>query len=132
MTNARRLLAGVLGAGAAVLLLAAPAGAATSEYHPTGEARTFEPTAGDWTGSTDETGVCLVSPVLCPAVTNQHQTDGGASGATDGHLRTSADGLAQVLSSVSGTWSSPEFTYSGVAGATPDSRRVQPVSPRES
>lgn len=110
----------VLGAGAAGLLFAAPASAATYDYHPSTEAQIFEPTAGGWTGATGAQGLCLATPLLCPDVDNIYVGGGGAGGSGDGFLRTSAAGLASVLSTVEGTWQSPEFTYNGVAGATPD------------
>ena len=122
MTIARRIhvALAVLGAGAATLLFAAPAHAATSAYHPDPEAQAFEPTAGGWTGSADATGLCLLQPLLCPAVDNDHEGSGGAGGASDGFLRTTAAGLVSVAGNVDGTWQSPAFTYNGVAGATPD------------
>ena len=122
MTIARRIQVAlaVLGAGAATLLFAAPSNAATSTYHPDPEAQAFEPTAGGWTGSTDATGLCLLQPLLCPAVDNAHEGSGGAGGAGDGFLRTTAAGVVSVAGNVEGTWQSPAFTYNGVAGAAPD------------
>jgi hypothetical protein len=110
----------VIGASALFLSAASMAGAATSEYHPTAESRTFATSAGGWTGSDGAEGLCLLQPLLCPGIDNDHVSSGGAGGAGDGYLRTSAEGLASVLGTVSGTWTSPSFTYNGVAGATPD------------
>jgi hypothetical protein len=120
ISKTMRLAATALAATAATLLFAGVATAATSDYHPTSDARTFEPTQGGWTDATGATGLCLLTPLLCPDVDPDYEQDGGADGPTDGHLRTSFNGVAQVLSNVNGTWSSPTFTYNGVSGATPD------------
>jgi hypothetical protein len=110
----------MVGASAFFLSAASMAGAATSEYHPTAESRTFATSAGGWTGSESSEGLCLLDPLLCPDIDNTHQSSGGAGGVGDGFLRTDAQGLASVLGSVDGIWTSPNFTYNGVAGATPD------------
>jgi hypothetical protein len=103
------------------MLLAAPlAGAATTDYHPDGDAKSFAASAGGWTGSSDAHGLCLLQPLLCPEVDNDHVASGGAGGPGDGFLRTSALGLVSVAGDVEGIWTSPAFTYSGVAGALPD------------
>jgi hypothetical protein len=120
ISKTMRVAATALAATAATLLFAGVATAATSDYHPTSDARTFEPTQGGWTDATGATGLCLLTPLLCPDVDPDYEQDGGADGPTDGHLRTSFNGVAQVLTNVNGTWSSPTFTYNGVGGAAPD------------
>ena len=120
ISKTMRVAAMALAATAATLVFAGVATAATSDYHPTSDARTFEPTQGGWTDATGATGLCLLTPLLCPDVDPDYEQDGGADGPTDGHLRTSFNGVAQVLTNVNGTWSSPAFTYNGVGGATPD------------
>jgi len=119
---ARKLSVAIAIAGISALFLSAAtmAGAATSDYHPTAESRTFATTAGGWTGSDTAEGLCLLQPLLCPGISNTYQSSGGTGGAGDGYLRTSANGLASVLGSVDGIWTSPTFTYNGVGGVQPD------------
>ena len=49
ISKTMRVALAALATVAGTLLIAGSAQAATSEYHPTPDARTFEPTAGGWT-----------------------------------------------------------------------------------
>jgi hypothetical protein len=105
--------------GALVALAAAPAtaSAVTSQYHPTKNARTFDTSAGNWSG-TAAYGAGCVAAVTCPEITHSFQPSGGVS---SGFLRTRLAGLSALLGATStGTWTSPTFTYAGAEGAQPD------------
>jgi hypothetical protein len=100
---------------------ATSAGAATSQYHPTQEARDFAASAGGWTASENHDGLlCILPGLTCPAINNSFIASGGASGAGDGHLRTTAFSLASVAGTSRGIWQSPGFTYNGAGGVAPD------------
>jgi hypothetical protein len=104
---------------AAFAIIVPAASAATSDYHPTTDSRTFGTSAGGWTGATVY-GTCILPGVACPAVTNSFVATDGAGGAGDGFIRSSESSLLSVLSTSTITWQSPNFTYNGVGGATPD------------
>lgn len=112
--------------GAAALIatfvaLAPAASAATKDYHPDAEARTFATTAGGWTGSSEYTnGLCQLQPLVCPGITNSYVSSGGTGGASDGYLRSNFSGLTSVLATSRAIYTSPEFVYDGVSGAQPD------------
>jgi hypothetical protein len=100
---------------------ATTAGAATTLYHPTQNARDFSSSAGGWTASSNSDGLlCILPGITCPAVTNNFVGGGGTGGAGDGYLRNSAQGLASVGATVRSIWQSPGFNYQGAGGATPD------------
>jgi hypothetical protein len=111
------------------LMGAAPATAATSDYHPDVESRQFTSSAGGWTASTEQTGpltpiLCALTPLTCPEVNNLWVNEGGFDeagdpGATDGFLRTTVGGVATVLTNTTVTWESPTFTYLGAGGEAP-------------
>lgn len=115
---------------ATALVAAAPASAATTDYHPDVESRQFTNSAGGWTESTEQTGalspiLCALTPLLCPEVTNSWIPEGGFDeGAdpddTDGFLRTEVGGVATVLTNTTVTWQSPVFTYTGAGGTAPE------------
>jgi hypothetical protein len=104
--------------------------AVTSDYHPATDSRQFTTTDGGWTATTAKTGpladlVCALTPLLCPAVENTYQASDGfneadASPATDGFLRTHVSGVSTVITNTTVQWRSPEFTYNGAGGATPN------------
>jgi hypothetical protein len=105
---------------AAFAIIVPAASAATSDYHPTTDSRTFGTTAGGWTGATVlNPALCIIPGVTCPASTDSFVASGGAGGPSDGYIRTSLSGIAGVLTTTNSTWQSPAFTYNGVAGATP-------------
>ncbi len=91
----------------------------TNLYHPDPEARNFATSPGGWTGSSEAEGLC-VPVLLCPVVSNDFESSGGAGGAGDGYLRTEAASIASVGGTVRGIWQSPAFIYNGVGGAQPD------------
>jgi hypothetical protein len=99
---------------------AATASAATTDYHPDTEARTFATSAGGWTADTDYSALLCIPAVTCPAVDHDFDSTGGAGGATDGYLRSDLIGLTSVLTTTEMSWQSPTFTYNGAAGDTPD------------
>ena len=116
----RRLVA--IGMGLALFAGAAPAAdAATTDYHPTADARTFAASGGGWTGSRAYTNGLCIAGLTCPAVDNFHVATGGAGGAGDGYLRSELEGLLSLLSTTQATWLSPTFEYDGAAGQVPDS-----------
>jgi len=117
----RRLLATTMVASASLFSISpALAGADTSsDYHPNPGARDFASGPAGWVGSSSTGGLC-VPALLCPAVTNSFKDSGGASGSGDGYLQTRLGSLLGAASDSSGIWTSPAFTYSGAAGATPD------------
>jgi hypothetical protein len=111
----------LVGALSLLALAATSASAATSKYHPTQESRDFATSAGGWTSSTQADGLlCILPGITCPAISNSFVGSGGAGGAADGHVRTSASGLASVATITRGIWTSPTFTYQGAGGLTPD------------
>ena len=120
----------VLVIAATALVAASPASAVTSDYHPTADARQFTSSDGGWTATTDQEGpladlVCALTPLLCPAVENSFVASGGfneadADPATDGFLRTHVSGVSTVITNTTVQWRSPEFTYNGAGGATPN------------
>jgi hypothetical protein len=115
-----RYLAAVTAATAMLFGTAAAAQAdITQLYHPTQNARDFGTSAGGWTATSEAEGLC-VPVLLCPVVTNSHQSSGGAGGAGDGYLRTNVSSLLGVAGTVRGIWSSPSFTYNGVSNGEPD------------
>lgn len=100
---------------AVMALLPAISQAATprSKYVPNPSGRTFEGGAGGWTYSRSSAGLC-VPAVLCPVVTNSHQSSG-----KNGYLRTRLGALLGVGATSKGILTSPSFTYRGAAGKTP-------------
>ena len=100
---------------------ATSASAATSQYHPTQEARDFASSSGGWTSGSQQNGLlCILPGITCPTVNNSFVSSGGVGGAGDGFLRTSEGGVASVATVVRGFWNSPEFTYNGAGGVAPD------------
>jgi hypothetical protein len=95
------------------------AGAASSSYHPKGEARHFHRSAGGWQGSTSSSGPCIPG-VTCPTVTNDYAAHGGAGGPNDGYLRTRISSLLGAQATSRGIYHSPPFRYKGVGGKKPD------------
>jgi hypothetical protein len=111
----------LVGALALLALGATSVSAATSKYHPTQGSRDFATSAGGWTSSTQADGLlCILPGITCPAISNSFVGSGGAGGAADGHIRTSASGLASVATTTRGIWTSPTFTYSGAGGLPAD------------
>lgn len=117
--KARGALAALVCALAA-LTFASTAAAATSNYHPDENARSFASSGGGWTASTDYSTLLCVPAVTCPAVNNGHRSSGGTGGAGDGYLRSEFVGLASLVTTVEMTWRSPAFTYEGAEGEEPD------------
>jgi Ca2+-binding RTX toxin-like protein len=116
-----RSLIGCVVALAVGAVVAPAAGAATTDYHPNAEARTFANSAGGWEGSSGYTaGLCQLQPLVCPGIDNFHVPSGGATGEDDGFLRSRFSGLSSVLSRSRAIWTSPAFTYQGAEGTTPD------------
>ena len=105
---------------AALAATTSTAGAATTEYHPDPEARTFATSAGGWNGSGGNSNPLCVDGLTCPDPDNFHVASGGVGGGSDGFLRTEMEGLLSLLTTTTATWESPAFTYNGAAGATPD------------
>lgn len=102
-------------------IAASPSIAATSNYHPTAQARDFAGGAGGWTTAPNVTsGACLVLGIAtCPSATGTH------SSADGGHLRTSFGVVLGGLGgSTTSSWLSPWFTYNGAGGSAPDSLEV--------
>jgi hypothetical protein len=117
MLNERAALgvAGLLTAG--VMVVAPPTAANADSYAPGPENQAFAAGPGGWTHQESTAGVC-VALVLCPAVTDDWVTMGGAGG--EGYLRTQFTSLLTTLAgSSTGTWQSPTFTYHGDAGQQP-------------
>jgi hypothetical protein len=115
-----KLVISLVAAFSLLALGATAASAATSQYHPTQESRDFATSAGGWSSSAELNGLlCILPGVTCPAITNGFVSTGGAGGATDGHLRTTASGIASVATVTRGIWTSPTFTYNGAGGVTP-------------
>jgi hypothetical protein len=108
-----------LGSIGALLLATAPGAAGqaatkTSLYHPTEGARSFTGGANGWTATSGASGLCLLPPLLCPAIANTAPTSDGAPG---GYIATVAGpSLIGVGATVSGTWRSPTFVYNGAEG----------------
>jgi Ca2+-binding RTX toxin-like protein len=120
MGNFKVRLAAALSAGVVGLLaMAAVASAATSDYHPDAESRTFATTDGGWTGSSDYTNSLCIPAVTCPEVDTVHNGSGGAGGEGDGYLRVEMDGILTLLSGTDATFESPAFTYNGAGGEAP-------------
>jgi len=117
----RRTLSPVLSSGLAtglVLGLAALAPAAHADAGTSG-GESFSTDAAGWTATTASSGVCLPA-VLCPTVSATYAASGGAGGTGDGYLRTGFSAVANtLLATTTATWTSPAFTYTGVAGAQP-------------
>jgi hypothetical protein len=105
--------------GAAALLLAFPAVAASSKYPSASAARGFNGGGAGWDPSSNTNGTCL-PPLLCASVENSFQGSGGADGG--GYIRSAYTGVVGATA-IGGTttalWQSPPFTYSGAAGAAP-------------
>lgn len=123
--NASAVLVAVLAVG---LVAASNASAAvTSNYHPDAVSRDFN-TLGhgaphNWTGSTSNSGLCLLPGAVCPDVDNNSIPTGGAppnTNGSSGYIQAEASGLANVLSSGTSTWTSPSFVYDGAKGFNPD------------
>jgi hypothetical protein len=108
-----------LAALAAVALPASASGqAAASTYPPNPDSFGFFDSVGGWSGSTDSTGLCI-APLTCPSITNSYVANGGTFGPDDGHLRSSAFGLAEAAGTTEAIWTSPTFAYQGAAGQQP-------------
>jgi hypothetical protein len=112
----RLTCAAVAACAAALVVGPVSANAAQSVYHPKQASRDFANSDGHWKGSKAYSGVCGQG-VTCPEVTNSFEATGGASGANDGHLRTSIDSIAGVLATSDGVYTSPGFKYRGVNGS---------------
>jgi hypothetical protein len=103
---------------ASALLFAMPVPAHADTYAPTPASQDFSGGPGGWAPSTGYSGLCLPT-LVCPLVGNNWAA-GGADG--NGFLRTSFAGVAETLAGTSvGAWTSPSFTYNGVAGKVPGS-----------
>jgi hypothetical protein len=121
---ARRTVVACLMALATAIVAAPSAGAATTDYHPDAEARTFADSAGGWEGSSAYSDQqCELRPLVCPEITNSHVSSGGTGGAEDGFLRSEFSGLTNISASASAIWVSPTFTYNGAGGEQPDALR---------
>jgi hypothetical protein len=124
----KRLVWGSVLALAATFAVAAPAGAATTDYPQTTinpDVRDFDNSIGGWSATVDREPaladlLCLLQPVTCPAVTNTWVASGGTEGASDGYITSHISGVAAVLTTTEINWRSPVFTYNGAAGETPD------------
>jgi hypothetical protein len=121
--NLRCLSAGVVCCVAGLLPAVAVGADTTGEYAPDTAARTFAGSAGGWTNSSSFDGSCI-PPLLCPTIANSFQGTGGAQG--EGFIRSAFTGVAGVLGvagTATGTWESPQFSYSGAGGQAPTSVR---------
>lgn len=102
-----------LGAAIAATLVVAPsaatAGTVISRYEPNIQA--YEP-------STLYQGSLCDPGLTCPAVTNSHQTSGGAAGGP--FLRTDIGSPLGASADSRGIWESPSFVYRGAKGSDPD------------
>ncbi|MDQ2621537.1 MAG: hypothetical protein M3Y45_00690 [Actinomycetota bacterium] len=109
-----------MGVALTALLLAGSASAASTTYVG-GTGTTFGTSAGGWTHADTYEGVCIQG-VTCPSISGSHVNSGGTGGAGDGFIRTDSGStsLLALLSNSIGTWTSPDFTYSGAAGKAPD------------
>jgi hypothetical protein len=114
-------------AAMAVVLFALPAMASadttTATYHPDRNARSFTTGNGGWAAANGATGLC-VPLLICPAMSSGFVGGGGASGASDGYLRTALGALTGVGSESRATLTGPAFTYDGVKGKNPTSVTV--------
>jgi hypothetical protein len=113
-----RRIAVIVAASVAILGLGmvTSSSAATSKYPPNAAARGFTADAGGWVSSSSNEGICL-PPLLCASVANSFQGTGGADGG--GFIRSAYTGVVGVNAvggTATGTWESPQFTYSGVDG----------------
>ena len=118
LSSLPRRIAATVAASVAILGLglAASASAATSKYPPNAAARGFAGDAGGWTSSSANEGICL-PPLLCASVENSFQGTGGADGG--GFIRSAYTGVVGVTAvggTSTGTWESPQFTYTGAGG----------------
>lgn len=113
-------LAGLI-AGVAVML-AGPALAGADTTYPGGNATTFAQSDGGWVFEDSYAGVC-VPGVTCPKLSGERRDSDGAGGPGDGYLELKSGPItvATLLSTSTGTWTSPEFTYRGAGGQAPDS-----------
>jgi hypothetical protein len=110
-------IAGALALTAAVVI--APV-AGANEYPGSADSKTFKNSAGGYTSSVEHTGVCLIPPLVCPAVDNSWQSSGGVGNKVpDGFLRTAIGGVVGVAATSTGIWESPTFKYRGFKGAVP-------------
>ncbi len=103
----------------AIVALTVPAAATadvTTDYHPDQQARDFAVGPGGWTNAQESAGIC-VQDLTCPVVTNSWVAADGAAG--EGFLRTTIENLVGAESTSRGIWTSPAFTYRGVAGEKP-------------
>ena len=124
-----RVVWGSVLALAATFAVAAPAGAATTDYPPnvngSSDIRDFGDSAGGWTATVEREPavadlLCVLQPLTCPSVTNFWAPTDGAGGATDGYLRTEIGGVTNLLTRTKVAWRSPYFTYNGAEGDVPD------------
>lgn len=109
-----------VGALLATFLLAGSATAASTTYVG-GAGTTFGTSAGGWTHADTYEGLC-VQGLTCPQVSGTYVNTGGTGGAGDGFIKTASGStsLLALLSNSIGTWTSPDFTYSGAGGKAPD------------
>ncbi|WP_320673064.1 hypothetical protein [Patulibacter defluvii] len=123
----RRSLLGAGAAGSAAIVAlagAAPAGAATAPatYPTPVQAQNFDGGLGNWVGSSEYSGLCLIPILLCTGTSSGHTPTGG-----DGPKPASQSGfaysgflsLASVTGVATGILTSPGFVYNGVGGKTP-------------
>ena len=118
LSSLPRRIAATVAASVAILGLGmvASASAATSKYPPNAASRGFAGDAGGWASSVGNEGVCL-APLLCANVENSFQGTGGADGG--GFIRsayTGVVGVSAIGGTTTGTWESPQFTYTGAGG----------------
>ena len=98
------------------LVTASTASAATSLYPPDAASRTD---GAGWTSATTHEGLlCILPGITCPSFDHTISATGGNPGA---HLKSTSSGIANVAATSTSHWLSPVFTYTGVAGAQPDS-----------
>lgn len=106
----------------AVAVLAGPALAGAETTYPGGDATNFAQSDGGWSFEDSYSGVC-VQGITCPSITGTRQASGGTGGGADGYLevRSGRTTVAALLSTSTGTWTSPQFTYNGAGGKIPQS-----------
>jgi hypothetical protein len=107
---------------ASALLFALPVTAAHADtFVPNAASQDFSGSQGGWTSSTSTDGLC-VPVLLCPVGTNSWSA-GGADG--NGYIQS---GFSTLLTTGAGlttnTWESPSFAYTGLAGKTPATVRL--------
>jgi hypothetical protein len=117
--RSRKLAPALAVVACAGLFSLAPAAAGADTYAPGANAQTFATGAGGWTNTTSMDGLCI-SPLICPAISNNFVGTGGVGGAGDGYINTALTGvLSTVAATSTGTWESPAFTYNGNSGLVP-------------